>query len=98
MRAAIARCGTSDRLHRTGDPMAKHSLDSTKALTTLTMLVLVTAMLGTLGAQSPEPKPAFSGQTDAPAPAPSAPFQTQVVTDRLNSPWSIAFLPDGSFL
>jgi aldose sugar dehydrogenase len=62
------------------------------------LLILITAAVGTLAAQSPEPKPAFSGQTHAPAPPPSAPFQTQVVTDRLNAPWSIAFLPDGTYL
>ena len=48
--------------------------------------------------QSPEPKPAFPGQTDAPAPPPTAPFQTHIVTERLNAPWSLAFLPDGTFL
>jgi len=67
-------------------------------------LILITAALGAVAAQpappvqSPEPKPAFPGQTDAPAPPPSAPFQTQIVTERLNAPWSLAFLPDGSFL
>jgi len=64
----------------------------------LLILVLTTAAFGTLVAQSPEPKPAFAGQTKAPAAPASAPFQTQIVTDRLNAPWSIAFLPDGSFL
>src|SRR5678815_5763061 len=64
----------------------------------IAILILITAALGTLVAQSPEPKPAFQGQTDAPAPAPSAPFDTQVVTERLNAPWSLAFLPDGTFL
>jgi glucose/arabinose dehydrogenase len=65
------------------------------------ILVLLTAGLGSAllqAAQTPEPKPAFSGQTDAPAAPPSAPFQVQVVTERLTSPWSLAFLPDGSFL
>jgi glucose/arabinose dehydrogenase len=64
----------------------------------LLILVLTTAAFGTLVAQSPEPKPAFAGQTKAPAAPASAPFQTQIVTDRLNAPWSIAFLPDGTFL
>ena len=62
------------------------------------LLILIVAAVGTLAAQSPDPKPAFAGQTHAPAPPPSAPFQTQIVTDRLNAPWSIAFLPDGTFL
>ena len=78
--------------------MANYFGHSRKAVTTLTILVLITAVLGTLVAQSPEPKPAFAGQTDAPAPPPSAPFQTQIVTERLNAPWSLAFLPDGTFL
>ena len=56
-------------------------------------LLLMTATLGTLVAQTPEPKPAFAGQTDAPVAPASAPFQTQVLTERLNSPWSLAFLP-----
>ena len=61
--------------------------------------IFITLALGTGVAQSPpEPKPAFAGQTDAPAAPASAPFQTQIVTERLNAPWSIAFLPDGSFL
>ena len=62
------------------------------------LFLLITVAVGTLAAQSPDPKPAFPGQTHAPAPSPSAPFQTQIVTDRLNAPWSIAFLPDGTFL
>jgi aldose sugar dehydrogenase len=46
-----------------------------------------------------KPKPAFPGQTEAPAPAKaSAPFAIQTITNRLNAPWSIAFLPDGNFL
>jgi glucose/arabinose dehydrogenase len=64
----------------------------------LTILILITTALGTLVAQTPEPKPAFPGQTKAPAPPPSAAFQTQIVTERLNAPWSLAFLPDGTFL
>src|SRR5262247_579888 len=44
-------------------------------------------------------KPAFAGQTNAPAPSkPSAPFAVQTITNRLSGPWSIAFLPDGNFL
>jgi aldose sugar dehydrogenase len=62
------------------------------------LFVLIIAASGTLLAQSPEPKPAFPGQTHAPAASSSAPFQTQIITDRLNAPWSIAFLPDGTFL
>src|SRR5215470_8970766 len=44
-------------------------------------------------------KPAFTGQTNAPAPSkPSAPVTVQTVTNRLSGPWSVAFLPDGNFL
>src|SRR5207245_9322993 len=44
-------------------------------------------------------KPAFAGQTNAPAPSkPSAPFAVQTITNRLSGPWSVAFLPDGNFL
>jgi glucose/arabinose dehydrogenase len=64
-----------------------------------TATLLIIAALGTtLLAQSPKPKPAFPEQTEAPAAPTSAPFQTQIVTDRLNAPWSLAFLPDGTFL
>src|SRR5262245_15595801 len=64
----------------------------------LAILILITAALETLVAQTPEPKPAFQGQTKAPAAPASASFQTQIVTNRLNAPWSLAFLPDGNFL
>jgi glucose/arabinose dehydrogenase len=50
-------------------------------------------------AQSPEPKPAFTGQTDQPAPStPSPALNIETITTRLSGPWSIAFLPDGNFL
>jgi glucose/arabinose dehydrogenase len=78
--------------------MTKHWMHATKAGITSATLILITAALGSIVAQSPEPKPAFPGQTDAPAPPASAPFQTQIVTERLNAPWSLAFLPDGTFL
>src|ERR1700735_2113015 len=46
-----------------------------------------------------KPKPAFRGQTEAPAPSKaSEPFEIQTITNRLNAPWSVAFLPDGNFL
>lgn len=62
-------------------------------------LVLISVAVASLiFADSPEPTPAFPGQTDAPAPPKSADFDTQIITDKLNSPWSLAFLPDGSFL
>jgi glucose/arabinose dehydrogenase len=47
----------------------------------------------------PKPTPAFPGQTDAPPPAkPSPALNVETITARLNSPWSLAFLPDGNFL
>jgi len=60
----------------------------------------VLAMFGgqVLVAQPIEPKPAFAGQTKAPAAPTSAAFTTQIITDHLNAPWSLAILPDGSFL
>src|SRR5580658_26210 len=46
-----------------------------------------------------KPKPAFPQQTEAPPPAKaSAPLEIQTITNRLTSPWSMAFLPDGNFL
>jgi glucose/arabinose dehydrogenase len=60
---------------------------------------LATTLFVTLRAQSPEPKPAFAGQTDQPAPStPSPALNIETITTRLNGPWSIAFLPDGNFL
>jgi glucose/arabinose dehydrogenase len=49
--------------------------------------------------QAPKPKPAFPGQTEAPAPSkPSPKLAIETITARLNGPWSLAFLPDGNFL
>jgi glucose/arabinose dehydrogenase len=60
---------------------------------------LAATMLVSTAAQSPEPKPAFPQQTDAPAPArPSTPFEITTITSRLSAPWSFVFLPDGNFL
>ena len=62
-------------------------------------LVLTATLLAAVSAQSPEPKPAFPGQTDAPRPAkPSAPFATQTIAGGLTGAWAIAFLPDGNLL
>jgi glucose/arabinose dehydrogenase len=50
-------------------------------------------------AQTPDPKPAFAGQTRQPAPStPSPAFNVETITTRLTGPWSIAFLPDGTIL
>lgn len=51
------------------------------------------------GAEPHKPKPAFPGQTGAPPPArPSPAVNVELITNRLTSPWSFAFLPDGKFL
>jgi glucose/arabinose dehydrogenase len=42
-------------------------------------------------------KPAFPGQTRAPY-QPGVPVDVHVITDKLNRPWSLAFLPDGRML
>ena len=61
--------------------------------------LLATALVVALRAQTPEPKPAFAGQTDAPRPAtPSPRLQVQVVAKGLTGAWAVAFLPDGRFL
>ena len=64
-------------------------------------LALVTfALGGTSGwAASPEPTPAFAGQTDAPPPAkPSPALNVETIAGNLPGAWSLAFLPDGNFL
>jgi len=43
-------------------------------------------------------KPAFGGQTRAPEQKLGVAFQTSVVTQGLQYPWSLAFLPDGRML
>jgi glucose/arabinose dehydrogenase len=60
-----------------------------------TVLIVVT---GFATAQTPEPKPAFPGQTDAPPPQRTSRYKTEVITDKLTGPWALAFLPDGNFL
>ena len=61
--------------------------------------LLTAALTASVAAQSPEPTPAFPGQTDAPAPArPSPPFIVETIATGLTGAWSMAFLPDGNFL
>ena len=44
------------------------------------------------------PKPAFAGQTRAPAPASRLNYQVETVANGLVHPWSLAFLPDDRML
>jgi len=70
--------------------------------------VVVMAVAGATGvvAQGPfsgdipyHPKPAFPEQTNAPKPGKaSGPIKVESITNRLTSPWAMAFLPDGNFL
>jgi len=61
-------------------------------------VVMSLAHSSALQAQSPEPKPAFAGQTDAPPPAkPSPALKVETIATGVNG-WSMAFLPDGRFL
>ncbi len=62
-------------------------------------LLIALMLVARVHGQAGWAKPAFPGQTNAPKPAqPSAPFDVQTITTRLNGPWSIAFLPSGNFL
>jgi glucose/arabinose dehydrogenase len=61
--------------------------------------VFVALLAISLAAQSPEPTPAFPGQTDAPPPArPSPPFNVETIATGLTGAWAMAFLPDGNYL
>jgi glucose/arabinose dehydrogenase len=63
------------------------------------VLTVLTIAMAAVGAQTPEPKPSFAGQTDAPAPAKPSPSPTvQTVAGGLTGAWSFAFLPDGNLL
>ncbi len=46
----------------------------------------------------PEFKPAFPGQTRAPAVKTQSAFQVTAIADGFDKPWAIAFLPDGRLL
>lgn len=59
----------------------------------------VAIAFASLLAQPLQPKPAFPGQTQAPAPAkPSAPVTVETIASGLTGAWAVAFLPDGNFL
>ena len=61
-------------------------------------VAILVVVSGFATAQTPEPKPAFPGQTKAPPPQRESRYKTEVITDKLTGPWALAFLPDGNFL
>ena len=62
-------------------------------------IVIFFVFLTSATAQVRKPKPAFAGQTEAPAPArPSAPMNIETLATGLTGAWAMAFLPDGNIL
>jgi glucose/arabinose dehydrogenase len=65
----------------------------------LAALVTVRAQPPQTPPQTPEPKPAFLEQTDAPLPAQRSPaLDVRVIAEGLQGAWAVAFLPDGRYL
>jgi glucose/arabinose dehydrogenase len=65
----------------------------------LAALVTVRAQPPQTPPQTPEPKPAFPEQTDAPLPAQRSPaLDVRVIAEELQGAWAVAFLPDGRYL
>jgi glucose/arabinose dehydrogenase len=65
----------------------------------LAALVTVRAQPPQTPPQTPEPKPAFPEQTDAPLPAQRSPaLDVRVIAEGLQGAWAVAFLPDGRYL
>jgi aldose sugar dehydrogenase len=71
----------------------------------LTLTLLFASALATVAQAAPKatdypaPKPAFAGQTRAPAPKAASNVHVEVLVEgALNNPWSLAFLPDGKLL
>jgi glucose/arabinose dehydrogenase len=62
------------------------------------MLIASSPVIAQMILTTPEPKPAFAGQTDAPPPKQPSKYRVETITDRLTGPWALAFLPDGNFL
>ena len=66
--------------------------------------VTLTAVAAQQGGVDPRPpnaldqKPAFPGQTRAPEQKSTVPFEVVTVTEGLQNPWAIAFLPGGKML
>jgi len=74
--------------------MSKHPFTSAVVATTCLLLQTLPSY-----AESPQPTPAFPGQTKAPAPAKaSRPLKLDTIVAGLPGAWSVAFLPDGRFL
>jgi aldose sugar dehydrogenase len=80
-------------------------VDITARLTLATLALIAASSLperaqAAKATDYPAPKPAFAGQTHAPAPkTASAPPNVQIIVGgALNNPWSLAFLPDGNLL
>jgi glucose/arabinose dehydrogenase len=68
-------------------------------IATVAVLLLPARAQNVKAEDYPPPKPAFPGQTNAPAPAKkSPPFNVDIVIPRFMAPWSLAFLPDGKML
>src|SRR5262249_11329702 len=67
--------------------------------TALLGAVIAAALVSIAPAQTRDVKPAFPGQTKAPAPAKASPrINAETIATGLNGGWSISFLPDGNFL
>jgi glucose/arabinose dehydrogenase len=67
--------------------------------TALSLTVLTALTLSSVRAQIHDPRPAFPGQTKAPAPAtPSPPVRVETIAGGLAGAWAVAFLPDGNLI
>jgi aldose sugar dehydrogenase len=76
-----------------------------KAAAYLAALIALTAVFSSAARAQvraedyPSPKPAFAGQTNAPAPAkPSPALKVETIITRFNGPWSLAIMPNGKML
>ena len=67
--------------------------------TTLQVILAGALLSAVVTAQVHDPKPAFPGQTKAPAPArPSPQVRLETIATGLTGAWAMAFLPDGNLL
>lgn len=76
-------------------------MKASMARTRVLRAALASLLLGVCSgaaAQTREPTPAFQGQTEAPPPERPSAYRVETITDALESPWALAFLPDGRFL